>query len=48
MDEVEQGGVCGCTLPPCLRFVALWVDGHGGGRADGCDAAMRAEAALLS
>ena len=47
-DEVEQGGVCGCTLPPCLRFVALWVDGHGGGGADGRDAAVCTEAQMLA
>ena len=40
--------MCGCTLPPCLRFVEVWVDGHGGGGADGSDAPMRAEAQMLS
>lgn len=35
-------------MPPCLRSVEVWVDGHGGGRADGCDAPMRTEVTMLA
>lgn len=46
--EVEQGGLRGCAMPPCLRLVALWTDRHGGGGADGCEPAVYIEAARLA